>query len=140
MVVVDASVVAALFVADERQEEVHARMTRWIRDAEPLHAPSVLPYELSNVLARQSFDGLLNQDDATQIWSDVTQLGIALHPFDPILDGSAVAAITSLLRRRHATDSHYIWIAQLLGTVVWTLDGKIARNAAAVGLPVALLA
>lgn len=48
-------------------------------------------------------------------------------------------AITTQLRRRHATDPTYIRLAQQLGTAVWTLDGPLARNAADVGLPVKLI-
>jgi predicted nucleic acid-binding protein len=43
------------------------------------------------------------------------------------------------LRRRHATDSTYIQLAQQLGTDLWTLAGALARNATAVGLPVRLI-
>lgn len=50
-----------------------------------------------------------------------------------------LATITTQLRRRHATDSTYIRLAIQLGTAMWTLDGKLARNAADVGLPVELI-
>jgi hypothetical protein len=61
------------------------------------------------------------------------------HPFDLTEDGPAIAAITTQLRRRHATDSSYIRLAIQLGTALWTLDGALARNAAGVGLPVNLI-
>ena len=51
-----------------------------------------------------------------------------VHPFDFIQDGPEVATITSQLRRRHATDSTYIRLAQQLGTTVWTLDGPLAQR------------
>ncbi len=95
-VVLDANVVIALVVADERQGAVRTQLERWLEAGEELHAPGVLPYE--------------------------------------------VAAVTSQLRRRHATDSTYVSLARRLGTVVWTLDGALARNAADVGLPVRLVA
>ena len=43
------------------------------------------------------------------------------------------------LRRRHATDSAYVHLAGRLGTLLWTLDAALARNAADIGLPVELL-
>ncbi len=64
---------------------------------------------------------------------------MALHPFDLTHDGPEVAAITVRLRRRHATDSAYVCLAQRLGTAMWTLDGALARDAADVGLPVRLV-
>lgn len=138
-VVVDASVIVALLVADERQDAARARMDGWVESGEGLHAPSVLPYEIANVLARLAFDGELDVGGIADTWSDLSALGLELHPFDLAEDGPEVAAITMQLRRRHATDSTYIRLAQRLDTQVWTLDGALARNAADVGLPVQLI-
>jgi len=138
-VVVDASLIVALVVADERQAAAQAHLQAWVESGEGLHAPAVLPYEVANVLARLVFDGDLQADGIAETWSDLAALDLVLHPFDLIQDGFAVAAITQQLRRRHATDSTYIRLAQLLDTAVWTLDGPLARNAAAVGLPVKLI-
>lgn len=100
------------------------------------HAPAVLPYEVANVLARLVFDGALEVDDVTDIWRDLAALGLILHSFDLAGDSPEVAAVTARLRRRHATDSTYVCLAQRLGTALWTLDGALARNAADIGLPV----
>jgi len=138
-VVVDASLVVALVVADERQAAVQARFEGWLESGEDLHAPAVLPYEVANVLARLAFDGDLKGDEITDTWADLAALDILLHPFDLTRDGPAVAAITARLRRRHATDSTYIHLAQRIGTTVWTLDGALARSSADAGLPVELV-
>lgn len=138
-VVVDASLIVALVVADERQVVAQAHLQGWVEDGEDLHAPAVLPYEVADVLARLVFDGDLEAGDIAETWSDLAALDVALHPFDLTQDGSAVAAITTQLRRRHASDSTYIRLAQQLDTAVWTLDGPLARNAADVGLPVKLI-
>lgn len=139
-VVVDASLIVALVVADERQAAVQAHLARWVESGQVLHAPGVLAYEVANVLARLTFDGKLPADDIAEIWSDLAELDLVLHQFDLTQDGPAVAAITAQLRRRHATDSTYIRLAMQLGTVVWTLDGALARNATDIGLPVRLIA
>ncbi|MGH3929629.1 MAG: type II toxin-antitoxin system VapC family toxin [Pseudonocardiaceae bacterium] len=99
----------------------------------------MLPYKVANVLARLVFDGELEIDEVTEIWQDLAALGLVLHPFDLAQDGSEVASVTARLRRRHATDSSYICLAQHLETEVWTLDGALARNAADIGLPVKLV-
>ncbi len=138
-VVVDASLVVALVVADERQATTAVRLEGWIESGEDLHAPAVLPYEVANVLARMAFDGDLEAGDIADIWEDLAALDVAFHPFDLTQDGPAVAAITRQLRRRHATDSTYIRLAKQLNATVWTLDGPLARNAADVGLPVKLV-
>jgi len=91
------------------------------------------------VLARLVFDGALNKGEVPDIWHDLAALGLTLHPFDLIHDGPEVAAVTARLRRRHATDSTYVCLARRLGTVTWTFDGALARNAADLKLPVRLL-
>jgi predicted nucleic acid-binding protein len=139
-VVIDAGVVVALIVADDRQDAVRNQLQQWIEARETLHAPAVLAYEIANVLARLVFDDELNIDDVDGIWDDLAAMDLALHPFDLADDGPEVAAITASLHRRHATDSTYIALARRLGTVVWTLDGALARNAADHGLPVRLVA
>lgn len=139
-VVIDASVVVALIVADERQAAAQAHLNTWLEAGAGLHAPAVLPYEVANVLARLVFDAALAIAQVDPIWEDLAALGVVLHPFDLTRDGREVAAITTSLRRRHATDSTYVCLARRLRTHVWTLDGALARNAADVGLPVQLVA
>lgn len=138
-VVVDASVIVALIVADERQAAAQAHVDGWIEAGEELHAPAVLPYEVANVLARLVFDGDLDGESIGDTWSDLAALAVKLHPFNLTEDGPGVATITTRLRRRHATDSVYVRLAQQLDTHAWTLDGPLARNAADVGLPVKLI-
>jgi predicted nucleic acid-binding protein len=138
-VVVDASLIVALVVADDRQAAVQAHLERWVDAGEVLHAPAVLPYEVANVLARLTFDGDLAADEIADIWSDLAALDLVLHPLDLTQDGPALATITTQLRRRHATDSTYLRLAIQLDAAMWTLDGKLARNAADVGLPVELI-
>lgn len=137
-VVVDASLIVALVVADERQAAAQTHLEGWVNSGEDLHAPAVMPYEVANVLARLVFDGHLEADGIADTWSDLDALDVVLHRFDLTQDGPAVAAITRQLRRRHVTDSTYIRLAQQLDTTVWTLDGPLAHNAADVGLPVKL--
>ena len=119
-VVVDASVIIALVVADEKQDTVRGRVQGWLDAGDDLHAPAVLPFEIANVFARLVFDGVLDLSEVSDIWDDVAALGIELHPFDPTRDGAAVAAIAAALRKRHATDATYVALARRLETTVWT--------------------
>lgn len=139
-VVLDANVLVTLLVADEHQPAAQAHLEEWLATGEELHAPGVLPYEVANVLARLVFEGALDVSDVTEIWQDLAAFNLQLHPFDLVGDGPEIAAITAQLRRRHATDSTYVCLAQRLNTTLWTLDGTLARNADAARLPVKLLA
>jgi predicted nucleic acid-binding protein len=139
-VVLDANVLVALLVADEHQPAAQAHLEAWLAAGEELHAPGVLPYEVANVLARLVVEGALDVNSVTEIWQDLAAFDLQLHPFDLASEGPEIAAITIRLRRRHATDSTYVRLAQRLRTTLWTLDGALARNAADIGLPVELVA
>lgn len=139
-VVLDASFVVAVLVADHRQQAVRATLSSWLAGGEPLHAPAVLPYEVANVLARLVFDGALAVAEVNAIWVDLAALGLVMHPFDLTRDGPEVAVVSARMRRRHATDSAYLVLAARLEATVWTLDGSLARNASDLGLPVELVA
>jgi predicted nucleic acid-binding protein len=139
-VVLDANVLVALLVADAHQAAAQAHLEDWLAAGEELHAPGVLPYEVANVLARLVFEGALDVNEVTEIWQDFAAFDLQLHPFDLVGEGPGIAAITVQLRRRHATDSTYVRLAQRLETTLWTLDGALARNAADIGLPVKLVA
>lgn len=138
-VVVGASLLVALVVPDDRQDAALAHLRDWLQAGEGLHCPAVLPYEVANVLARLAFDGTLAPTEVEDIWADLAALGLVMHPFDLLHDGRDIAVMTTRLRRRHATDSAYICLAQRLGTALWTLDGSLARNADDLGLPVRLI-
>ncbi|MDQ3887069.1 MAG: type II toxin-antitoxin system VapC family toxin [Actinomycetota bacterium] len=138
-VVLDANVLVALLVADERQPTVRCHVEEWLDVGEELNAPAVLPYEVANVLARLVFEGVLKINDVTEIWQDLAAFDLQLHPFNLTHDGPEVAEITTQLRRRHATDSTYVCLARRLETTLWTLDSALARNAADLGLPVKLI-
>jgi predicted nucleic acid-binding protein len=138
-IVIDASVIVAVLVADERQVLAEEQLREWLAAREELHVPAVLPYEIANVLARLVFDGAMPLNEVSEIWDDLAALRLILHPFNLAEDGSEVAAITTQLRRRHATDATYVCLARRLRTTLWTLDGPLARNAASIGLPVQLL-
>ena len=138
-VVLDANVLVALLVADEHQPAARAHLEDWLAAGEELHAPGVLPYEVANVLARLVFEGALDLDDVTEIWRDLAAFDLQLHPFDLASERPEITAITVQLRRRHATDSTYVHLAQRLETTLWTLDGALARHAADMVLPVKLV-
>lgn len=76
----------------------------------------------------------------TDIWHDLAAFDLQLHPFDFAVEGPEIAEITARLRRRHATDSAYVRLAQRLGVALWTLDAALASNAADIGLQVMLVA
>ncbi|MEI7715223.1 MAG: type II toxin-antitoxin system VapC family toxin [Mycobacterium sp.] len=150
-VVLDANVLVSLLIADEHQPAVQAHLEDWLTTGEELHAPDALPYEVAYVPARLVSEGALDVNGVTEIWQGLAAFGLQLNPLDLASEGPEIAAITVQLRRRHATDSTYVRLAQRLEATskrprsdleatLWTLDSALARTAADLRLPVKLVA
>ena len=71
-------------------------------------------------------------DDA---WRRISAVPLTLHELE---DAPAVVTMARRLKRKSAYDSSYIVLAEELDTELWTLDGPLARNGEAQGLPVKL--
>ena len=70
------------------------------------------------------------------MWERITAVPVTLHHLENAL---SVVEVTQTLRRRSAYDAVYVALAQELGAQLWTLDGRLARNAQSRGLPVVLI-
>jgi len=135
-VVLDANVVVTMATADPRRAAVRERLDRWKREAEDLHVPLLFTYELASALAGLEAAGRLSPAWGDTIWTWVDTLDLLHHP---PRDGARLVRIARLLSRRSAYDAAYVDLALQLGALLWTLDGKLARNASSVGLPVRLI-
>lgn len=98
---------------------------RWATDAltgADLAAPSLLPFEAANIIRRHELAALITADQAAQAHADLLDLAIEQWPYD------LVAPRTRRLRRNLTTyDASYVALAELLGTVIVTLDRRIGR-------------
>jgi predicted nucleic acid-binding protein len=119
LVVVDASVVAALLFLEPRAEN----LARQLAGAD-LAAPSLLPYEIANVAAMKVRRRLIVPAAAANALNLLARLDVRLHPV-PALHAFEVAEQTGLT----AYDGAYVWLARALGAPLATLDARIANAA-----------
>lgn len=97
-----------------------------------LIAPSVLPYEVANVLRRLTLAGRLTAADADQAFDDFTALAVDLW------DWAAIAARAWSLRVNLSSyDAAYVALAELVDATLVTRDARLAR-APGLGCPVEL--
>lgn len=87
-------------------------------------------------LAQAVAAGQLPADEVPEACQRIAAIPIILHHRQ---DAVAVIAVTQQLERKSAYDAAYIVLAQQLNAELWTLDGKLARNAKPRGLPVQLI-
>ncbi len=136
-IVVDASLIVAAIVGDDRTPAATGLISEWLGAGETLHAPTLLPYEVANALTRLVTANVFPADRIEEGWRSATAIPISYHALD--VQGPDVVAMALRLRRQSAYDAAYLALADRLGAELWTLDGPLARNATSLGFPVHLV-
>lgn len=129
----DASVLAALYVEDPATEASEAALERLEVDAQ-LHAPDLVLLEVAQVLWKRVRRDELSADDAMRGIGDLEAAAIRFFP-----SGSLVAQSLALALAHGFTayDATYIALATRVGGTVVTNDAELHRRAREAGLPVA---
>ncbi|TET54632.1 MAG: PIN domain-containing protein [Anaerolineales bacterium] len=121
---VDASVVIRL-VADPSDETVRALWEQWDAEGRELVAPTLLLYEVCNVLFQYQKTGLMSASAVDAALEAALSLPVELH------GGSDLHRSAVDLARRFslpaAYDAHYLALAESLQAEFWTKDGRLAR-------------
>ncbi len=135
-VVLDANALIVLALDRQRAAVVEELLRVWKAEGEELHAPVLLRVEVASALAQAVSAGQLATAAVADASQRIGSVPIALHQLN---DTPAVVAMAQRLERRIAYDAAYVVLAEELDAQLWTLDGRLARNAAARGLPVQLI-
>lgn len=129
MIVVDASLVAALFLG-ETSAPAAERLLFARRDA--LQAPDLLPLEVASALTRAARGGRLPPPDAAAAVDRLPALPITLRSHGPLLR----RAVAISLEIRHAVqDCLYLALAEANRDRLATFDRRLAALAVQLGIP-----
>jgi predicted nucleic acid-binding protein len=90
---------------------------------ETLHAPHLLDLEVAHVLRRLVAQGVVTGLRAQQAIEDLLDLRITRYPHDVLL-----SRIWQLRHNFSAYDAAYITLAEELGAVLVTRDGRLGSN------------
>jgi predicted nucleic acid-binding protein len=90
---------------------------------ETLHAPHLLDLEVAHVLRRLVAQGVVTGLRAQQAIEDLLDLRITRYPHDVLL-----SRIWQLRHNFSAYDAAYITLAEELGAVLVTRDGRLTSN------------
>ena len=96
---------------------------QWVADAisgAQLAAPSLLPFECSNIIRRHELAGLVSADQAAQAHADLLALPVEHWPYE--LVGLRVWQLRTNLS---SYDASYIAVAELAQAPLVTLDRRI---------------
>ena len=135
-VVFDANALVVLSLDRRRAPAVEKLLRAWKAEEQELHAPVLLRYEVASALALAVSAGQLEPEAVADATQRIDSVPIVLHQPK---DTPAVVAMAQRLERRSAYDAAYVVLAEELDTQLWTLDGRLARNAASRELPVKLI-
>lgn len=87
-----------------------------------LLAPHLAVFEAANILRRHQLANIITSDQAAQAHADLLDLPIDLWPYE------LLAARTWQLRQNLTVyDGSYVALAEMTGTTLVTLDGRIAQ-------------
>lgn len=133
-IVVDASFALALYIPEERTDEVLSLYASWTERRNELLAPDLWTYEIMSVAYRCVFDNRLTVEEARETIERILAL-----PIDRVrpagLHQRALRLACDLhLGRAYAYDAHYLAVAEMENADLWTLDKKL-YNAVHARLP-----
>ena len=134
-IVVDASVVAALFLDDPFSKAAQATLARTQANDDDLHAPDLLLIECANAFWKRVHRGELDRASAMTAMGELARLeGLELHPMNHHLVPPALSI--AIAHSITAYDAAYAALAVQLGGFVITADARFVERAAEAGLPV----
>lgn len=135
-VVVDANLLVPLVSGDRRAERISEQLRSWLEAGVALHAPQLALYEAVNGWTRLVAAGRLPAERVADAWEQVASLPITYHS---LTDGPRTVEIALSLERTTAYDAAYLMLAEQLEAELWTIDGKLYRNAQSRGYRVQVI-
>lgn len=129
--VLDASVLAPLYVDDPATEQSEAALKQVANDE--LHAPDFVMLEVANVLWKRVRRQELHAEDAMAAIADLADASIQLHPIAGLVAQSLALALAHGFTTYDAT---YVALATRVGGVVITNDGGMRQRGIEAGLAI----
>ena len=126
-VVVDASLVVKWLVTEEPSDEALTLLGSWNVESVRIAAPSLIRFEVANVMHRKIARGDIGATSATEHMTRLLTLPIELRDV-PELHERAIE-LAGELGQGAAYDTHYLALAEFLECDMWTADGRFYRSA-----------
>jgi predicted nucleic acid-binding protein len=138
-IVVDASVMVALYLEEPLSAPARASLLRAREAGDELHAPDLLLVECANAFWKRVGRGELDRDSAMTAIGALSSLDdLERHPLDGHLVPSALSL--AIAHSLTAYDAAYVALAVQLGGTAISGDRRFVERASRAGLPVVAVA
>jgi predicted nucleic acid-binding protein len=97
----------------------------WLENSTRFIAPTLIYYEITNVLHRYLIAGELSEDQVTEYLQDSFSLGIVHYRDETLHQRAAFFARQFTLPA--AYDAHYLALSERFNVDFWTADKRLAR-------------
>jgi predicted nucleic acid-binding protein len=126
MICVDASVVAKWFLPEELADRARALLRDALNANEPIVAPPLLPYEVTNILRKRLRSSApLPREHALVHLDDF--LNVPIEPRSPPGLHRRALILADTYGLPAAYDAHYLALAEHLDCPLWTDDRRLLR-------------
>jgi predicted nucleic acid-binding protein len=125
IVVVDASLAIKWVVKEEDSGIALALINEWNIKGIMMIAPSLLTYEVTNILYQNMRKGKINLDQAKKILTEILSIGIELDfPNNSALSTRAFE-LANQFNLLATYDPHYVALAERENCELWTADTRL---------------
>ncbi len=121
MIVVDASALSEVLLQTSAARPITDRL---FDPGETLHAPFLVDVEVLQILRRYALTRQIDEARGREALTDLEEFAIERYPHDSLL-----ARAWELRENFTAYDAVYLALAETLGAVLVTCDGRLARAA-----------
>ena len=126
-VVVDANIAIKWVLIETDSELARALLAEWKKKEMIVYVPTLLSYEVTNILYREVRAG--------RITTETAEYGINMihHVVSPVYSRNAVLNLRAMAMAKHfdlsaAYDSHYLALAERKECTLWTDDKRMWRD------------
>ena len=126
-IIIDASVLAKWFLPSEEESELALKIRDdFAASRFSISFPSLVFYEVSNLLKSAVLRSRLNREKAVKIYQDFLELDFEIYLTDELLRNSLEIALKSDIS---SYDAAYVALAQYLRAPLFTADQKLLKKA-----------
>ncbi len=128
-VCVDSGILLKLLLSEPDSHLAEALWQTWVRNGVEIIAPFLFPFEVTAVMRKVSYRGLLDPALGEKALKKGLEFDVKLQTFPGIHERAW--ALATQLNRPTAYDAHYLALAEHVGCAFWTADQRLFN---AVGL------